>query len=189
MESRNLLRVLLALSVFAVLTASRLFASPPGLPLLTKITCDAAKTDEQTEPETAQQTVQAGFLSKAVEGQLRDMRDQLEKAQEAFQHASQAFVQIACNPLSCFAEDDRLERRVFYIPDLVTPKPGSGGTVTTERELMNWITTSIRPETWLSAGGSGTIDYYALGGVLVVNQRRTVLDQIEKALNARRAKD
>jgi hypothetical protein len=188
MDCRILSRVLLALSVFAVFTASRLLASPPGLPLPTKVTCESANTGEHCEPEAAVQTVQAGFLGKSVEEQIRDMRDQLEKAQEAFKHASQAFVQVACNPLSCFVEDDRLEHHVYQVSDLVQPNAASGNR-TTERELMDWITKTVRPETWKSAGGTGVMDYYPLGGSLVVLQRRSVQEEIQKALEARRPKD
>jgi type II secretory pathway component GspD/PulD (secretin) len=133
----------------------------------------------------------------------------------------------------------KLERRVFYVPDLVTPRPNtpnaphvlgqqppnpslpdngpsatvsggiaspgqsaasasagqqtsksgttySKGPPTIEGELIRLITNAVAPNSWIDHAGQGTIDYYPLGGVLVVNQTPDILEQVQDLLNALR---
>jgi type II secretory pathway component GspD/PulD (secretin) len=131
----------------------------------------------------------------------------------------------------------KLERKVFYVPDLVTPRPNtpnaphvlgmqsnssvqdntpaptvSGGSVvspgqvaasagqnsktgsnqvikgppTIEGELIRLITNAVAPDTWAERGGHGTIDYYPLGGELIVNQTPDILEQVQDLLTALR---
>jgi hypothetical protein len=55
-----------------------------------------------------------------------------------------------------------------------------------EDTLINLITESIAPTTWCDSGGSGTIDYFAVGKSLVVNQTPDVQEQIAELLGALR---
>ncbi|HLN29071.1 MAG TPA: hypothetical protein VK395_15085 [Gemmataceae bacterium] len=63
-----------------------------------------------------------------------------------------------------------------------------------EENLIKLITKYVRPSTWSSVGGTGTIEYYPLGRALVVNQSAATvaeindllasLEQIQKAVAA-----
>jgi len=53
---------------------------------------------------------------------------------------------------------------------------------TREEELIRLICKVVEPQTWTSKGGSGTIEFYPLGGALVVNQSPAVQEQIEALL-------
>jgi hypothetical protein len=182
---------LLVLCAFFNFLSPRTFASPPGLPLPIEVTCDPQTPDQQTSavdglkanPAPAQPVPSADPLTSSVQDQVREIRRKLTTAQENFEHVSRAVLRCVASPLGCLlAEDDTMLRRVYYVPDLVMPNAAGGGPT----DLIKWITTNIRPNSWQSAGGTGAIDFYPLGSALVVNQRQSVLDAIEKALNARR---
>jgi hypothetical protein len=98
--------------------------------------------------------------------------------------------------------------RVYSVPDLVFPfeegpppgslpdKPGearcnpAGSTKTCEGELIQLITSTVCPRSWLALGGDGTITYFPLGNALVVNQTPEVQAQVADLLaNLRRLQD
>ena len=53
---------------------------------------------------------------------------------------------------------------------------------TPEETLINLITDSIEPASWCDSGGLGTIDYFAIGKSLVVNQTPDVQEQVANLL-------
>jgi hypothetical protein len=53
---------------------------------------------------------------------------------------------------------------------------------TPEETLINLITDSIEPASWCDSGGLGTIDYFATGKSLVVNQTPDVQEQVANLL-------
>jgi type II secretory pathway component GspD/PulD (secretin) len=55
-----------------------------------------------------------------------------------------------------------------------------------ERELIRLITTTIKPDSWSSAGGEGTIEYFPLGLALVINQSPEVIEEVERLLESLR---
>jgi RNA polymerase sigma factor (sigma-70 family) len=52
-----------------------------------------------------------------------------------------------------------------------------------DEALVRVITNTVRPTTWSIQGGQGTIEYFAAGKCLVVNQTQPVHAQIEQLLN------
>src|SRR5205807_8794306 len=60
------------------------------------------------------------------------------------------------------------------------------GADTIHGALIDLITRTIKSDSWNQSGGQGTIDYYPLGGALIVNQTPDILDQVEILLNALR---
>jgi type II secretory pathway component GspD/PulD (secretin) len=57
---------------------------------------------------------------------------------------------------------------------------------TLEKELIRLITTTIKPESWASLGGEGTIEYYPLTLSLVINQSPEVIEEVERLLESLR---
>src|SRR5207247_8701733 len=57
---------------------------------------------------------------------------------------------------------------------------------TLEDVLIKLITNTIKPETWDSMGGPGTIDYFPLGMALTINQTPDIQEQIQELLHALR---
>jgi RNA polymerase sigma factor (sigma-70 family) len=74
-----------------------------------------------------------------------------------------------------FYAGDRFSFRGFPDP---SGKPQEQATA-----LIKLITQSVAPQTWLEVGGSGTIDYFALGKCLVINQTPDVHEEIEGLLS------
>jgi general secretion pathway protein D len=92
------------------------------------------------------------------------------------------------------AEQARVTTKVYSVTDLVTPvaqvvgesdeKTPPCGNLT--EKLMELIVSTIAPETWSAKGGDGTMQYYPLGGALVVSQTAEVQEQIADLLEALR---
>jgi type II secretory pathway component GspD/PulD (secretin) len=61
--------------------------------------------------------------------------------------------------------------------------PASG---TLEKELIRLITSTIKPDTWESRGGEGSIEYFPLGMVMVINQSPEVIEEVERLLESLR---
>jgi type II secretory pathway component GspD/PulD (secretin) len=57
---------------------------------------------------------------------------------------------------------------------------------TTEDVLIKLITNTIAPQSWASVGGPGTIDFFPLGGALVINQTPDIQEQVAELLQALR---
>jgi type II secretory pathway component GspD/PulD (secretin)/tetratricopeptide (TPR) repeat protein len=57
---------------------------------------------------------------------------------------------------------------------------------TIEDQLIGLITSTIKPQSWSSVGGPGTIQYYPLGGALVINQTPDIQEQVAELLSALR---
>jgi len=57
---------------------------------------------------------------------------------------------------------------------------------TLEDQLIRLITTTFAPQSWVSMGGHGTIEYYPLGMALIINQTPVVHEQIAALLNSLR---
>src|SRR5262245_28018347 len=57
---------------------------------------------------------------------------------------------------------------------------------TLENELVQLVTTTVAPDSWSTAGGQGTINYYPLGMALVVNQTLAAQEEIFALLEALR---
>jgi type II secretory pathway component GspD/PulD (secretin)/tetratricopeptide (TPR) repeat protein len=57
---------------------------------------------------------------------------------------------------------------------------------TMEDTLIKLITNMIKPESWESSGGPGTIDYFPLGMALTINQTPDIQEQVQELLNALR---
>jgi type II secretory pathway component GspD/PulD (secretin) len=57
---------------------------------------------------------------------------------------------------------------------------------TLEDVLIKLITNTIKPETWDSMGGPGTIDYFPLGMALTINQTPDIQEQVQELLHALR---
>ena len=63
-------------------------------------------------------------------------------------------------------------------------KQGPSNTI--EGELINLIKNSIKPDSWDSLGGTGTIDYFPIGQALIVNQTSDIQEQVADLLQALR---
>ena len=68
---------------------------------------------------------------------------------------------------------------------------GSGGAPIQSRQqaaaqLQKLITGMVRPYSWQEYGGSGKLDYYDIGGAMVVNQTADVIGEVQDLLNALR---
>jgi type II secretory pathway component GspD/PulD (secretin)/tetratricopeptide (TPR) repeat protein len=57
---------------------------------------------------------------------------------------------------------------------------------TLEDSLIKLITNTIKPESWDSMGGPGTIDYFPLGMALTINQTPDIQEQVQELLHALR---
>src|SRR5207253_7506923 len=68
-----------------------------------------------------------------------------------------------------------------------SPTPTSSSAQATKKTLedvlIKLITNTIRPETWDSMGGPGTIDYFPLGMALTINQTPDIQEQIQELLH------
>jgi hypothetical protein len=73
-----------------------------------------------------------------------------------------------------------LTTKVYPVGDLVTRPRGW-------MPLMNIITATIQPDSWDDNGGPGTIQPFALGGLLIVSQKRDVHSELRDLLAAMRA--
>ena len=58
--------------------------------------------------------------------------------------------------------------------------------VNTSAQLMKLITGMVRPYTWQEMGGPGKLEYYDIGGALVVNQTADVIREVQDLLEALR---
>jgi type II secretory pathway component GspD/PulD (secretin) len=71
-----------------------------------------------------------------------------------------------------------------------SPGSSSGGSQapkkTMEDILIKLITNTIKPESWDSMGGAGTIDYFPLGMALTINQTPDIQEQVQELLHALR---
>jgi type II secretory pathway component GspD/PulD (secretin) len=68
---------------------------------------------------------------------------------------------------------------------------GSGGAPIQSRQqtaaqLQKMITKLVRPYSWDDMGGAGRLEYYDIGGALVVNQTADVIGEVQDLLNALR---
>jgi hypothetical protein len=77
--------------------------------------------------------------------------------------------------------DNELTYKVYDVAELVAPDLDKGRAQRLS-ELVAWITRELHPDTWVQAGGFGTIDFYPLGKQLIIKQRANVHDDIGKAL-------
>jgi type II secretory pathway component GspD/PulD (secretin) len=68
----------------------------------------------------------------------------------------------------------------------LTGEPSKDPKKKLEEQLMNLIRNTIAPESWSENSGKGTINYYPLGGALVVNQTQDIQEQIVDLLQALR---
>jgi type II secretory pathway component GspD/PulD (secretin) len=96
----------------------------------------------------------------------------------------------------------RLATKVFSVGDLVTPIPdivpaaangkGNGetkqlATVAEQSEkLIKFVTAMVRPTSWNTEGGSGTIEFFETGCTLVVNNTPDAIGEVEALLTALR---
>lgn len=71
-----------------------------------------------------------------------------------------------------------------------TPAPATTGAQATKKTLedvlIKLITNTIKPDSWDSMGGPGTIDYFPLGMALTINQTPDIQEQIQELLHALR---
>lgn len=58
--------------------------------------------------------------------------------------------------------------------------------VNTSAQLMKLLTGMVRPYSWQEMGGAGKVDYYDIGGALVVNQTADVIREVQDLLEALR---
>ncbi|MCZ2344390.1 MAG: hypothetical protein LC104_21730 [Bacteroidales bacterium] len=58
--------------------------------------------------------------------------------------------------------------------------------VNTSAQLMKLLTGMVRPYSWQEMGGPGKVDYYDIGGALVVNQTADVIREVQDLLEALR---
>ncbi len=66
-------------------------------------------------------------------------------------------------------------------------RSNTGPTIgTLERELIRLVTTTIKPDSWQGLGGEGTIEYFPLGMVMVINQSPEVIEEVERLLESLR---
>ena len=96
------------------------------------------------------------------------------------------------------APKGRLVTKVFNVADLVTPipdfaVPATVPPVTAPKlptvaenadNLIKLITSTVRPTSWETSGGHGTIEFFELGTALVVTQSEDVLKETETLLAA-----
>jgi hypothetical protein len=100
---------------------------------------------------------------------------------------------LTLNPHSKPHTPIQMTTKVFNVTDLVTPIPGcclESGTVKdirTNGELLVKLVTSLcHPSAWKGMGGDGSAEFYAIGGVLVVNQTPEVIREVEAVLTSLR---
>jgi hypothetical protein len=74
----------------------------------------------------------------------------------------------------------KLSVKVYQVGSLVRPGDGKPE----EAALVQLVTRIIEPASWDTMGGSGSIEYFALGKCLVVNQTAEIHERIEALLNA-----
>jgi type II secretory pathway component GspD/PulD (secretin) len=92
------------------------------------------------------------------------------------------------------ADTPAMVARVYSVTDLVTPiamvvGEGAGKTPSGElldQKLIELIVSTIAPKTWTDQGGEGAIQYYPIGGALVVSQTPDVQEQVAELLEALR---
>jgi hypothetical protein len=107
-----------------------------------------------------------------------------------------------CSSCSKSADKASLITRIHSVRDLVTPvaeaKSGCCKDCATcaaspcckdcspslEQQLITLITNTVKPQSWATMGGSGTIEFYPIGCALVVNQPADVQEQIDELLTA-----
>lgn len=78
----------------------------------------------------------------------------------------------------------KLTLQVYAIPDLAGRDAGKEGT-----SLIQIIMRTIEPASWEGGGGSGSIEYFAEGSCLIVNQTPEIQERIQLLLDAvRKAK-
>ncbi len=96
------------------------------------------------------------------------------------------------------APKGRMVTKVFSVADLVTPipdfaVPATVPPVTAPKlptvaenadNLIKLITSTVRPTSWETSGGHGTIEFFELGTALVVTQSEDVLKETETLLAA-----
>lgn len=56
----------------------------------------------------------------------------------------------------------------------------------TSQQLMKLVTGMVRPYSWQDMGGPGKLDYYDVGGAMVVNQTADVIQEVQDLLEALR---
>lgn len=83
-----------------------------------------------------------------------------------------------------------LVHRVYPVADLIVPNravtASQSEVKTLEKRLMALLQTSVAPESWQTAGGTGRVDYYPLGMALVVRQTAARHAEIQDLLAALR---
>jgi hypothetical protein len=103
---------------------------------------------------------------------------------------------VAAQPAEKPAKTDKMVRVTYPIADLIVPiedhtafserKPEKEGREVTKDNLaaalMKRITDSVAKETWHSAGGKASIQYFPMGLALVVHQREDVQQEIARLL-------
>ena len=72
--------------------------------------------------------------------------------------------------------DEILYTQIYHVDDIVDPRNRRRNV----EELVDLITSTIQPDTWMDNGGPGSID--AFRGLLVVDQKLDVHEQIEDLL-------
>src|SRR5882724_7193042 len=101
--------------------------------------------------------------------------------------------------------DEKRSSKVYPVADLVIPIEGAPGHalakttatggvsgikmengVAVPEPLIKLITATVKPASWSRNGGPGSIDYYAMGMGLVVNQTPEVHREIAELLQALR---
>src|SRR5581483_2263086 len=76
-------------------------------------------------------------------------------------------------------EKTRMETKVFNVDQLLAADQADRESIAA---VIKLISEYVQPSTWSCAGGSGNIEYYALGRALVINQSADVQEQIAKLL-------
>jgi hypothetical protein len=84
------------------------------------------------------------------------------------------------------AADARLVQQTYSVADLVIPVAGKSPTTTSEEQLIQLITSTIAPDSWVDMGGVGTIEYFPNTMALIINQTPDVLEQVQDLLAALR---
>jgi type II secretory pathway component GspD/PulD (secretin) len=88
-----------------------------------------------------------------------------------------------------------LVQKAYPVADLLTKEfPRVNGELqparrTREDAIINLIISTVAPNSWVDAGGSGTVQYYPLGHCVVVNQSQDIQEQVADLLDALRRMD
>ncbi len=91
------------------------------------------------------------------------------------------FVGVACGSQSFGAEpnEEKMVIKTYAVGDLIVPAL-NGSIDQKVAHTLNLISQNVKPNTWATKGGKGTVDYFPLGLTIVVNQTVEGHKELEK---------